>query len=119
MGGEDPETAIRSYYDRIDADDYEAVFALFAEDVTYHRPGQPAIQGIDALRHFYLEERPLSEGEHDVAEILVDGDTVAVRGRFAGALDGERVEFGFADFHTFDADGLIVERHTFTDRDAV
>lgn len=119
MGGEDPETAVRSYYDRIDAEDYDAVFALFAEDVTYHRPGQPAIDGLADLRHFYLEERPLSDGEHDVREVLVDGDTVVVRGRFSGTQDGDSVEFGFADFHVFDQDGLIIERHTYTDRDAI
>ena len=26
--------AVRDYYDRIDAEEYEAVFALFADDVT-------------------------------------------------------------------------------------
>ncbi len=112
------EDAVRSYYDRIDAEDYEAVFELFAEDVTYHRPGQASIQGMEDFRSFYLEERPLSEGDHEVREVVVDGDTAAVRGRFSGQQDGETVAFGFADFHRFEG-GVIVERHTYTDRDTV
>ncbi|PSP75450.1 ketosteroid isomerase [Halobacteriales archaeon QS_1_68_20] len=109
---------VRAYYDRIDAEDYEAVFDLFADDVTYHRPGQEPIEGIDDLRTFYLEERPLSDGEHEVREVVVDGDTATVRGRFTGEQAGETVAFGFADVHRFE-DGVIVERHTYTDRDTV
>jgi ketosteroid isomerase-like protein len=112
------ERRVRTYYERIDADDYEGVFDLFAEDVTYHRPGRPPIEGLDALRSFYREERPLSGGEHVVEAVVVDGDQAAARGRFVGEQDGEAVAFGWADFHVF-ADGRIVERHTYTDRDAV
>lgn len=112
------ETLAREYYDCIDSDDYEGVFELFDEDVTYHRPGQPPIEGIEDLRTFYLEERPLAVGEHDIESIAVDSDTVAVRGRYVGEQDGDAVDFGWADFHTFE-DDVIVERHTYTDRDTI
>lgn len=118
MDPDEREATVRSYYDRIDADDYEGVFELFAADVVYHRPGQDAIRGIEALRRFYREERPLSDGEHEIIAVLVDGDTVAARGRYVGQQDGSSVDIGFADFHRFE-DGTIVERHTYTDRDAV
>jgi ketosteroid isomerase-like protein len=116
--GVDPESIAREYYDRIDADDYERVFELFADDVTYHRPGQEPIQDIEEFRTFYLEDRPLDDGRHEVESVVVDGDTVAVRGRYVGRQDGDPVELGWADFHRFE-DAEIVERHTYTDRDAV
>lgn len=113
-----PEQTARRYYELVDAGEYEALAALFAPDVVYERPGQANLEGRDALRRFYEEERPLSEGSHEVHTVVADGDRVAVRGSFSGLQDGDRVEFGFADFHEFE-DGLIARRYTFTDRDEV
>jgi ketosteroid isomerase-like protein len=107
----------REYYDAVDEDRIEDLLALFAEDVTYERPGQDSIEGQDALATFYREERAL-EGEHELHDVVVDGDRIAVRGTFSGDQAGDPVEFGFADFHVVE-DGVIAERHTFTDRDTV
>ncbi|WP_135825467.1 nuclear transport factor 2 family protein [Halorussus ruber] len=111
--------AVRDYYDSIDAEEYESIFALFADDVTYERPGQSNLSGMDEFREFYLEDRPLEDGSHEVHDLVADGDTVAVRGEFSGVQGGEEVSFGFADFHRFDDDGNITERWTYTDRDEV
>jgi len=116
MGTADPQV-VRDYYDYVDDGDYEALFELFAEDVSYERPGQPSLSGIESFREFYLEDRPLDDGRHEILDLAVDGDTVVVRGRFEGEQDGEPVSFGFADFHRFDGDGEITERWTYTDRD--
>ncbi|WP_266076221.1 nuclear transport factor 2 family protein [Haladaptatus caseinilyticus] len=110
---------VRSYYDYIDAEAYDDVFALFAEDIVYERPGQPPLDGMAEFREFYLESRPLEDGEHVVEQMVIGDDTVAVRGRFSGEQDGERVSFGFSDFHQFDENGKITERTTYTDRDTV
>jgi ketosteroid isomerase-like protein len=118
MATADP-AAVRQYYDYIDADDYEAVFSLFAEDVTYERPGQSNLSGMAEFREFYLEERPLEDGRHEIHDVVAEGDTVAIRGKFTGTQDGETVSFGFADFHRFDDEGKITERWTYTDRDEV
>lgn len=114
-----PRETLSTYYDLIDAGDIEGLLSLFADDIRYERPGQGAIDGIEELRTFYERDRPLEDGSHEVFEILVDGTRAAVRGEFSGRLDGEPVSFGFADHHEFDADGLITNRYTFTDRDAV
>ncbi|NHN57867.1 MULTISPECIES: ester cyclase [Halorussus] len=111
--------AVRDYYEYVDAEDYESVFSLFADDVTYARPGQADVSGMAEFREFYLEDRPLEDGSHEVRDLVVDGDTVAVRGEFSGTQDDEEVSFGFADFHRFDDDGKITERWTYTDRDEV
>ncbi|WP_255197613.1 nuclear transport factor 2 family protein [Halorarius litoreus] len=112
-GNADPE-AVRSYYEYVDSEAYEALFDLFSPDITYVRSGPRELDGIDELREFYLQERPL-RGEHTVDDLLVDGDRVAVRGRYEGRklTDGEEITFGFADFLRFDDDGKIVERNTF------
>jgi ketosteroid isomerase-like protein len=117
MTNADPET-VRNYYDCIDAEEYEAVFALFADDVTYERTAQ-RLDGMAEFREFYLHDRPLEDGDHEIHRLVADGDTVAVRGRFTGMQGGEEVAFGFADFHRFDDEGDITERWTYTDRDEV
>ncbi|WP_158057701.1 nuclear transport factor 2 family protein [Halorussus halophilus] len=111
--------AVRDYYDAVDAEDYDTVLSLFADDVTYERPGQSTLSGIEQFREFYLDTRSLTDGRHEIDQLLADGDTVAVRGQFIGKQDGEEVTFGFADFHQFDEDGRIVKRWTYTDRDEV
>jgi ketosteroid isomerase-like protein len=111
--------AVRNYYDYIDAEEYESMFGLFADDVTYERPGQSNLSGMDELREFYLEDRPLEDGDHEIHDVVAEDDTVAVRGEFSGVQGDDEVSFGFADFHRFDHEGNITERWTYTDRDEV
>ena len=118
VAGVTPKDAVRRYYELVDDGSYDDLVALFAEDVRYERPGAGAIVGREALREFYETGRPLSDGGHAVHDLVVDGDTVAVRGRFEGRQDGAAVDFEFADFHEF-VDGVIARRYTFTDRDEV
>lgn len=113
------EETLRAYYEAVDAEEYDRLFDLFAEDVVYHRPGQPPLEGIEEFRAFYLHDRPIEEGTHEVEAMCRDGDTVVVRGTFEGTLDGEAVSFGFADFHEFDEEGAICKRWTYTDLGAV
>ncbi|WP_049921978.1 nuclear transport factor 2 family protein [Halopiger djelfimassiliensis] len=118
MSDTDPEAIVREYYDLVDADRYDDLVALFADDVRYERPGQPPITGRDELRTFYADERPLEEGSHEVHDVVVDGSTAAVRGHFSGRQGGDSVAFDFADFHELEH-GHIARRYTFTDRDEV
>jgi hypothetical protein len=118
MDEADRRAVVERYYDHVDDGDVPALLALFAEDVVYDRPGHDTIEGRDALERFYREDRPLSDGTHELATVVVDGQTVAVEGRFTGRQDGDPVTLGFADVHTF-ADGVIVRRKTYTDRGVV
>ena len=120
MSPADAERLVRRYYEVVDAEAYEELFDLFADDVVYERPGQPPIEGKAAFREFYETGRPLEDGSHEVHSVVVDSPTatVAVRGTFSGKQNDERVRFGFADFHEFE-DGVIARRYTFTDRDEV
>lgn len=110
----DPD-AIRDYYEYVDSEAYEELFELFADDVVYHRPGQEPIEGMDDFERFYREVRPIERGTHTIDDLIVDDETIAVRGRFDGVLEGQQVAFGFSDFHRFDEDGRIEERWSYTD----
>lgn len=118
MDNADP-SVVRSYYQSIDAEAYESVFALFDEDIVYERPGQADIEGMADLREFYLDGRPLTEGSHEIDSLVSDDDTVSVRGTFSGRQNGTRVAFGFADFFVFTDAGTVGRRYTYTDRDEV
>ena len=116
MTARSPESVVRSYYEYVDAEQYDDLVACFSEEIRYERPGQEPIVGRSELRSFYLDGRPLDDGSHEIHDVVVDGGTVAVRGTFSGRQGGDRVEFDFADFHELE-DGEIRRRYTFTDRD--
>ncbi|MBE8146787.1 nuclear transport factor 2 family protein [Brevibacterium casei] len=110
-------TAVRElverYYTTVDAGDPVATAALFAADASYDRPGYPTMVG-QAITDFYLGERVIESGAHELGEILVEGTHAASRGVFAGRLkDGSETRVGFADFFRFDEQGLISERTTY------
>lgn len=109
------EEAIREYYECVDREAYEDLFSLFSENVVYHRPGQDPIEGMDEFETFYREVRAIERGTHTVVDLVVGDDKIAVQGRFSGVLEGQQVEFGFADVHRFDEEGLIEKRVTYTD----
>ena len=109
---------IESYYDYVDAEEYDALFELFADDIVYHRPGQEPIEGIDEFRRFYREVRDIEDGEHAIHDVHVDGDTVVVQGQFTGVVEGSETALGFADVHQFD-DGTITKRWSYTDQGRV
>ena len=110
----------RHYYERVDAGDVEGVLAWFADEATYYRPGYPPMRGRSALAEFYGGERVIDSGRHSLDEVLVQGERVAVRGRFDGTLkDGSTVSIGFADFIRYDADGRAAERRSYFEAPAV
>lgn len=116
----DLDARTRSYYELVDAGEVDGVLAWFAVDAVYHRPGYPPMQGREALQSFYGGERVIVSGAHRLDEVLVDGPSVAVRGRFEGILkDGSSVSIGFADFIRYDAAGRAEQRRTFFEAPAV
>lgn len=116
----DPLASTRRYYRLVDEGDLDGVVDWFAPDGVYHRPGYEPLRGRDALRAFYGGARVIDTGAHTLSDVLVDGDRVAVRGRFDGRLkDGSEVSVGFADFVRYDGDGRAVERHSYFDTPTV
>lgn len=106
-------TAVRKYYECVDAHDVDGLLQLFAEDAWYERPGYGRLSGRQALRDFYGSGRVILTGSHTLRNLIQRGGRVAVEGRFIGRLkDGSSVEADFADFFLLDGD-LIQERRTY------
>ena len=116
----DPEAVAMNMVDAWNDVDLDRVVALFTPDGVLHSMMTDPIVGRDSLRSHL---QPLFDGIDELnlnlRRVVVDGDTVAVRGSFEGVQGEDRVTFDFADFHVFDEDGLIAHRYTFTDRDTV
>lgn len=114
------EEAVRRYYEAVDAGDVDGVIACFAEDAVYHRPGYAPMEGREALAAFYGGERVIADGRHTLDAVLVDGSSVAVRGRFVGTLkDGSGATVGFADIWVLDEERRAVTRHSYFDTPTV
>ncbi|MEU7592621.1 nuclear transport factor 2 family protein [Streptomyces sp. NPDC039022] len=110
----------RRYYELVDAGNVEGILALFSDDAVYRRPGYPDFRGRAAMRTFYLNERIISHGHHELFAVIADGEHVSVRGEFRGQLkDGRSVTVGFADFFTVGASGLFTRRDTYFSSPAV
>jgi ketosteroid isomerase-like protein len=105
---------VRLYYSLVDEQRFAELTQMFAENVTYQRPGYEPIIGRDALIEFYENQRVIRSGKHIVSELIVSRNKVAVQGEFNGILNaGKTVQLRFADFFTVDSAGLFDRRDTF------
>lgn len=110
---------VREYYRTVDRQPRE-VHHFFTGDSIYRRPGYPALDGREALRDFYENQRTIRSGKHTLETLLAVDLQVAVRGIFQGVLhDGSMVETRFADFFILrpmhDSGYLISSRWTYFD----
>lgn len=105
--------AAERYYHVVDRREFENLFRMFTDDVVYERGNYEPIVGMDAFREFYLEVRTIQAGNHTIEEMIVDGESVAVRGTFDGVLtNGSPVHLEFMDLHKFRGP-LICRRYTY------
>jgi ketosteroid isomerase-like protein len=111
----DRRDAVRSYYDAIDAGDYDRLRGLLASEFVQYRPDR-TFDGPDRFVRFMREERPRTDTDHVVEAVGVeDGapgvSTVFVEGRLRAA-DGTDL-FGFVDVHRV-GDAGIESLRTYT-----
>jgi steroid delta-isomerase len=108
------EDLIRRYYSYVDANDVDALVALFQPDAVYRRPGYPEMTGHAEMASFYRSGRKFRAGSHAFTAVLDTGVRVAVHGEFSGELhDGTAMKLRFADFFEVGADGLFSRRDTY------
>ncbi|MFI5616752.1 nuclear transport factor 2 family protein [Streptomyces sp. NPDC051567] len=103
----------------IDSRRWDLLGEVFAPDAVYERPGYPALEGLDRIRHFYEHERVITSGAHEVGHVTSGPGAVACWGRFRGAdRAGTPLDEGFADTYLVH-DGRIGHRKTFFYRAAI
>lgn len=103
---------IKDYYPKVDAGNTDWVIALFAEDGDYHR-ADVSYMGKKEISDFYQNARKI-KGKHTLESIFAEGNTVAVSGVFEGVgADNSPKKIRFADFWTFNQEGLVCERKTY------
>jgi ketosteroid isomerase-like protein len=81
----------------VDSRMWDELGEVFADDAVYERPGYPALEGLDRIRHFYEHERIIASG---------------------AAKDGAPLDEGFADTYLV-RDGKIAYRRTYFYRPAI
>jgi ketosteroid isomerase-like protein len=107
------ERMIQSMMDAVDANDYDRLREIFADDVYYERPRAAPFVGIDSLLRFFREERSVS-GKHVPEQIIADDNRGAAWGVFRGKnRSGADVEITWADVYEFDAVGRIRWRRSY------
>ncbi|MFB6133910.1 MAG: nuclear transport factor 2 family protein [Halanaeroarchaeum sp.] len=92
-----PAELARSYYETIDAHEYDALSALLDEDFVHERPDR-TLEGRDTFVSFMRDDRPRTETTHRVDAVLPGPGGVAVTGRL-DAADGSTL-FRFVDVFT-------------------
>ncbi|PSP56407.1 nuclear transport factor 2 family protein [Halobacteriales archaeon QH_7_66_36] len=100
----------RAYYEAIDADEYERLRGLLADDFRQER-GDMTLDGVDAFVRFMREERPETDTSHAVEAVYGSSDGVAVEGVLRRA-DGS-VWFRFVDVFRVE-DGRVALLRTYT-----
>src|SRR5947209_8302533 len=90
---------VQKYYVAVDKGDVDGLVALFEVDAEYSRPGYAHLSGREAIRSFYVDDRIIESGMHNIESVVSDSGTVAVAGSFKGFLrGGANAEVKFAEF---------------------
>jgi hypothetical protein len=105
---------VQKYYAEVDKGDVDEVVALFEVDAEYSRPGYAHMSGREAIRSFYVDDRVVESGLHNIESIVSDSGRVAVEGSFKGTVrGGADADISFADFFSPGRNGLIKKRRTY------
>jgi ketosteroid isomerase-like protein len=103
----------------IDRRDWAGLSDLVTDDVVYHRPGCPPIEGTDAFVGFYRRRCIVSAGRHHVDRCVSADGQGFCWGRFDGMSHaGVPLNEIFADWYEIRA-GRIARRRTFFYRPAI
>lgn len=113
MGDKQPVEVAKNHYELLDEGQYDDMFELYDESIVYDRPGQGTIDGIEEFRQFYLEDRPLEHGTHEVTWVIADDGDVAIQGTYRGVQNDAPISFDFADFFQITEPGVITRRWTY------
>lgn len=117
----DAEGTIRSYFDAINEERYDAVGALFAPGGELIAPGTPARRGAQEIAAYLAAAlRPYPKHFDAPTRVIVAGCTVTVEIHFTGTLaGGQVVEFDALDVFDLDERDRIARLSSWYDSHAV
>jgi ketosteroid isomerase-like protein len=82
---------INDYYEGLDESNFERVLSAFHDDMIYKHPkiwdfeeNQPEYHGKEAFKTLYLDKRGNRAFEHQVVDIIAEGDRAAILGTAPG-----------------------------------
>ena len=111
---EQMQAAVRAYIAALNANDIDAIVALYAEDATVEDPvGAPPQRGLAEIRTFYTASLRMQ------LQVVLDGEIRAVANEAAFAfsvslvMDGKRITIRPIDVMRFDAQGRITSMRAF------
>ncbi len=101
---------VEGYFAAVNAEDFDALAAVFSPDVEIHTTGADPVHGRDAaLAHFRAVLANYAEHDDRVTRWIEAGDAVVCEIAFTGRLsDGRDVRFDALD--VFDADDRGITR---------
>lgn len=100
---------IRAYFASINAEQFDAVAALFAQDGELRAPCTEWLRGHDQIAaYFEAALRPYPEHFDDPVRTLFSGDSATVEIHYTGRhTSGTPIEFDAVDVFDFNSDGKI------------
>lgn len=102
-----------SMFEAVDKKEWSILEDIFHTNIIYERPGYATLRGLDDVMHFYREVRNVSQGRHQVTDVITANDKVVCQGHFAcRTLLNEKIKTDFCDVYTM-KDGRVRFRKTF------
>jgi ketosteroid isomerase-like protein len=101
--------SVRAYFAGINAERFDDVAALFAEDGELRAPGTEPLRGRDAIAGYFAAAlAPYPDHFDDPVRTLFSGDSVTVEIHYTGRhTSGMPIEFDAVDVFDFDANDKI------------
>jgi ketosteroid isomerase-like protein len=95
---------LRTYFESLDAADFERAADQFTESVSYRHPpmygDETHVDGRDALLEFFVDVRGVQESRHVLERTVSNGDSAAAVGYVTDPDEDEPYEYfvSFAEF---------------------
>ena len=85
------EDTIRHFVERMNALDWDTVYAMMCDDIVYHNIPFPPLEGVDAVRGFFDAVGTISDCDWQIVAIAGEGDSVLTERLDNFKLDGTPV----------------------------
>lgn len=114
-----PPKAVLRYFELINADRFEELRAIFADDIELAMAGASTRRGVDdAIAYYPRALAPLPQHVDDPVSVVTssDGRRCSVEIAFTGAMaNGRPVEFTAVDLFDLDDEGRVIRLRSFYD----